>query len=673
MLADLADQLGLGVAVTEAGRIVCANGAFCALVGYEEAQLIALPSAITLFSPQSRSLFGSLYAEGVTRPCVAHRDLDLIGRDGIYVPVGISMLLEPGTNGSVNTVALVHDRRAAVAGAEEVARFSSLIERLPASVILWDGNGVDDPMRLRLAFANRSARDSLKFELAEVVGKTMADLFPASLPEEAARLLALCGTDRVEHFGEVVYGDTAANKRLYRWQGVALPGGMVAAVFEDVSPERASEARRRDLLHRLLDTSDLERRKLSMDLHDDAVQQIAAASLLVEGLQRHPDSPEWPERLSTAAGALRAALGSLRRLVFELNPPELVESGLETAVKSAAEHLFRETSTDVSIAVWVEDPLPQAIETVGFRIVTEALTNARKHAHARNIRVEVTHHYGQLAIEVVDDGIGIHHSSEPGHIGMRTMQERAAAHGGSCSVSGHQGGGTVVRALIPTGGQYSVGLEPSAFADEIEDAVIFNLRRQAESLSAAAGSARRDAWQARHQLRTAMKLVESLLDPAATLESVTLNSAELLGQALQAGCAVHLLTRDGQQLARAASWHANPELLETLNQAEFRDRLASDPWARTVLTSGEAVLADFSTASNALGTEASDHPLAPHSSIVAPLVVEGATIGTITAARVTVPERLTPDDVDFVKCIAAQIALAIVRTGGRVTDRRTSP
>lgn len=672
LLADLADQLGLGVAVTEAGRIVCANDAFCALVGFEEAELTALPSVITLFSPHSRGLLGHLYAQGVAAPTVTHRDLDLVGRDGVYVPVAISLLLEPGANNSVSAVALVQDRRAAVAGAGEVARLSLLVERLPAGVVVWDGSGVEDPMCLRLAFANRVALDTLQAELAEIFGRTMAEVFPAVDPGEAARLLALCGTDRVEHFGEVVYGDDIAGRRLYRWQGVALPGDMVAAVFEDVSPERASEARRRELLHRLLDTSDEERRRLSMELHDDAVQQIAAASLLVEGLQRHPGSPEWPERLSTAAGALRAALGSLRQLVFELNPPELVESGLETAVMSAAEHLFGETATSVSISVWVKDQLPQAVETVGFRIVSEALTNVRKHAQAENVRVEVTHRYGELAIEVVDDGIGIHHSSGPGHIGLRTMQERAAAHGGICSISGGDTGGTAVRALIPTSGNESAKLAPTASPSEAQDVVVAGLRRQLESLSAAAGNARRDSWQSRHQLRTAMKLVEALLDSAATLQSVTRDAAELLGQALRAGCAVHLLSRDGQQLARAASWYENRDALDALNEGDFRDRPASDSQARTVLASGEALLADISTATGDAAPWASERQLAPHSYIVAPLVVEGTAIGTITAARVTVPERFTPDDVDFVKCVAAQIALAVARTGGHVPHRRTS-
>jgi len=270
-LAALADQLGLGLLVTSAGQIVNANRQFCDLLRHSIDELMAMPSAITLFSPEDRSLLAELYSQGVNGPTTAQHEHSLIDRDGGAVPVSIAFSLSPGPDDSVNAIALIRDLRVDRARAAERGRFSDLVDRLPVGVLVWDGSGVNDPVDLRLDFANEAALAALDRKRGVLIGGTLSQVFPAADPGDAARLLALCGTERMEHLGEVSYPDERAHPTLYRWQAVGLPGGMVAAVFEDISTERAGEARRRDLLHRLLDTSDAERRRLAMDLHDDAV------------------------------------------------------------------------------------------------------------------------------------------------------------------------------------------------------------------------------------------------------------------------------------------------------------------------------------------------------------------------------------------------------------------
>lgn len=583
------------------------------------------------------------------------------------MPVALAFSLSPGPNDSVDAIALVQDRRVDLTRSAEVARFAALVDRLPAGVLVWDGSGVEDPMDLRLRYANRATRDTLGTSPEVLFGRTIAEVFPAVDAGDAARLLALCGTDRVEHFGEIAYSEEGgATPTLYRWQALALPGDMVAAVFEDISAQRAGEVRRRALLHRLLDTSDAERRRLAMDLHDDAVQQIAAAAILVEGLQRHRDSPHLTDRLSAAEVALRGALGSLRRLVFELSPPELVESGLEGAVRSAADYLFADTDTSVTITVELALELPMTVQTTAFRIVAEALTNTYKHAQAEQVWVRVSARGSELVIEVADDGIGLQQTGAPGHIGLRSMQERAAAQGGTCSISSvGDDPGTMVRAVIPTTGPpATTPVTTETLASHDDD--LTALRQRLDSVSAAAGEARRDAWHARHQLRTAMEMVEALLDPTATVESLTRTGVELLGQALRAGCAIHLLSPNGQQLQRSASWHADPEQLAGLNTVGFADRpLVSAPQARTVLASGEPVMGDISTAGEVVRRHVPELPIEPHSYILAPLIADRTTMGTVTVVRDQAPERFTNDDVEFVKCASAQIGISIVRARAR--------
>jgi signal transduction histidine kinase len=94
-------------------------------------------------------------------------------------------------------------------------------------------------------------------------------------------------------------------------------------------------------------------------------------------------------------------------------------------------------------------PLTQALDLSAYRIVQEALTNARKHA-GEAARAQITLRYGAeaLEIDVVDDGPGAGKASGGGH-GLIGMRERVAVFGGNLETGPRQGGGFAVRAVLP--------------------------------------------------------------------------------------------------------------------------------------------------------------------------------------------------------------------------------
>lgn len=111
----------------------------------------------------------------------------------------------------------------------------------------------------------------------------------------------------------------------------------------------------------------------------------------------------------------------------------------------------------VDVAVRVEGDLaglPAAVEVAVYRIVQEALNNARRHARATRVRVEVARTAeaepggGELRVRIADDGIGLPARPRAG-VGMSSMRERAAELGGSCTVTAPDIGGTVVEARFP--------------------------------------------------------------------------------------------------------------------------------------------------------------------------------------------------------------------------------
>jgi two-component system NarL family sensor kinase len=111
--------------------------------------------------------------------------------------------------------------------------------------------------------------------------------------------------------------------------------------------------------------------------------------------------------------------------------------------------------------------LPAAVEVAAYRIAQEALHNVARHAHARACAVRLDVGAGWLAVEVVDDGIGIPEGRHSG-VGLQSMQERAAELNGRCRIEPRDGGGTRVWAKLllyesPASGETGVGSEPPLY------------------------------------------------------------------------------------------------------------------------------------------------------------------------------------------------------------------
>jgi signal transduction histidine kinase len=197
-----------------------------------------------------------------------------------------------------------------------------------------------------------------------------------------------------------------------------------------------------------------ERARIARELHDViahsvsvmTVQAGAARVLLDEAPGRARESLRAVEETGRQALAeMRRLLGILRHEGGPSLAPQPGLADLEALVEQA-----RAGGLPVELAVeGAREPLPPGVDLAAYRIVQEALTNARRHAGPARARVTVRYGGGALGLEVADDGSRASGGAGDGH-GLVGMRERVALYGGELQAGPRPGGGFAVRARLPT-------------------------------------------------------------------------------------------------------------------------------------------------------------------------------------------------------------------------------
>ena len=212
--------------------------------------------------------------------------------------------------------------------------------------------------------------------------------------------------------------------------------------------------------NKMLTAEEEVRHTLARNLHDGPAQAVASFSMQIEFIRRLMRSE--PERAVNELSQLgKQALQTskeIRTLLYELRPLVLELQGLEAALEQYAAR-FPTAPNDPSVhfsRVGPEDiRLSPSVETTIFTILQEAVNNARKHAIAKNIWLQVEYKYGFVNAVAQDDGKGFDVSAieqsydRRGSLGMTNMRERAALVGGQVTIEFKMGRGTRVMIRIP--------------------------------------------------------------------------------------------------------------------------------------------------------------------------------------------------------------------------------
>lgn len=198
-----------------------------------------------------------------------------------------------------------------------------------------------------------------------------------------------------------------------------------------------------------------ERNRLAREIHDTLAQGLIGIILYLERLDLEipQDDRQYRPLVERALSLARGNLEEARRSVHDLRAAPLEGRTLVEALSHLAEDLRKERLFNVELTVPKALPLLAArVETALFRMVQEAISNARKHAGCKTLAIRLSVAGGMVTLEVHDDGRGFEVErvlGESHRFGLSTMRERITQVGGEFTVESCPGDGTIVRATIP--------------------------------------------------------------------------------------------------------------------------------------------------------------------------------------------------------------------------------
>ncbi len=191
-----------------------------------------------------------------------------------------------------------------------------------------------------------------------------------------------------------------------------------------------------------------ERRRLAREIHDGIAQEVASLGYVVDDLSARASDPQTREDLATLRSELTRIVSELRLSIFDLRTDVQPASGLGAALTSYVRSVG--TGSSLTVHLVLDESayrLPIEAETELLRVAQEAITNARKHARARNLWVTCRVDPPRAFLRVADDGTGLG-SARPDSFGLEIMRERAARLGASLTVRNRVGGGTVIEVTV---------------------------------------------------------------------------------------------------------------------------------------------------------------------------------------------------------------------------------
>lgn len=211
---------------------------------------------------------------------------------------------------------------------------------------------------------------------------------------------------------------------------------------------------------KLLKTQEMDRNRISRDLHDSTVQSLTSFGHKLEYCTRMVDKDPAKVKLELQSliNLNKEIINDMREIIFDLRPMSLNNIGLVSTIEAYCQHLRRNDNLDVVFKILGQEQALSSITSVTlYRILQEACNNSLKHSKAKKIYIRISFTDSTVELDVDDNGVGFDVLATEARLqedflhgfGLSTMRERAKLLSGTFSVNSKPGFGTKIHVSVP--------------------------------------------------------------------------------------------------------------------------------------------------------------------------------------------------------------------------------
>jgi len=379
-------------------------------------------------------------------------------RDGRYFIRTLSPIKEPdGRTVAVTVVSkdVTEHRQAEAAVRESEQRCRTLFEESKDVIYITTREG-------RFVDINQSGLDLFGYSREEIMRLDVQDLY--TRPEERARFqqeieekgfakdygIKLCTKDGTER--DCLLSSTvrqANDGTILGYQGIV----------RDITDHKRTKERIRSLNQQLIKTHEIERQRLSCDLHDNLAQDLSSLKISLDTL--FDDVPgvsaEKTQRLSELSTMVKRAIMDVRDMAYDLHPTSLSQLGLVQTVHRYCEDFSAKNGLKVDLfSVGLDSIKPDFdTEITLYRLIQEGLSNIQKHADASHVTIRLVTSHPHIILCIEDNGKGfmvkkrLREASQEKRMGLHGMERRVALLNGKIEIKSRPGRGTKIMAEVP--------------------------------------------------------------------------------------------------------------------------------------------------------------------------------------------------------------------------------
>jgi two-component system CheB/CheR fusion protein len=424
---------------------------FYRITGLPDDEDVGLTTGLALYPPEDRARIRDAVEKCVSDGTPFDIETSIESVDGSRRDVRLQGTAEQTAGRTLRLTGILQDiterKRAWQQVREERNFVDAVLDTIGALVVVLDREG-------RIVRFNRTCEDVTGYSSAEAKGEAVFDLL---IPEEER------GEVR-DRFDELREGESrflqnenhwrtkTGEHRLIRWSNTVLTDENDRVEY--VIGTGIDITKRRELEREVIAASDEERRRIGEDLHDVLASHLAGTAMMTEGIadQLDDEGPVTTDQVQKVADLIREAGEQARCLSHSLMPLEVEDNDLAIGLQKLAER--QEEMRDLTCSFEAGDSVPTLRGEKAshlYRIASEAVNNAVKHANPKTITIRLTVEDDGLVLAVEDDGIGIpEHVESTDGLGLHIMRYRANLIGAHLQVGPDaEKGGTCVRCRLP--------------------------------------------------------------------------------------------------------------------------------------------------------------------------------------------------------------------------------